>query len=188
MKLKVVVIGYGTQNYTCKDTYSPSPAGNGAVADLYDVSCIASSDTIGQLPQSILHNPSVIHKKKLQQIGSHYFYPDSTTPVFKVYGGKKKGLFVGQRVDGVAAPTNADAGLPPNAFGAVDWLKLGIKEGIKTPKGKPFKSKGYKVVYRVETAGGKAPPTCEGKPAHFTIPYAALYSECSLSQIRHLGY
>jgi len=80
MKLKVIVIGSGTQNYTCADSTSYSkPVGNGAVADLYDVSCIASSDgessILGQLPQSILHNPSVIHKKKASTDWLSLFLP-----------------------------------------------------------------------------------------------------------------
>ena len=85
---------------------------------------------------------------------------------------------MGQKLENVPAPSYADAGLPPDAFGAVDWLKLGSKEGVYTADGDDFKSKGYKLVYRVETAGGKAPPTCQDRPAQFTIPYAAQYSEC----------
>lgn len=186
MDLKLVVIGSGTQNYTCVDSTSYSkPVANGAVADLFDVSCIAShtSDAesiLGKLPQLVLHNLHVIHEKNFPKIGVHYFYPDSSTPVFRISSGKKKGLFVGQKLENVPAPAYADAGLPPDAFGAVDWLKLGTKDNVLTTNGKPLKSKGYKAVYRVETAGGKAPMTCQGRPAYFTIPYAAQYGECSL--------
>ena len=47
----------------------------------------------------------------------------------------------------------------------VDWLKLADKGG----------STGVNQVYRVNTAGGKPPKTCDGQGSDITSPYAALY-------------
>ena len=50
-------------------------------------------------------------------------------------------------------------------FGAVDWLQLKAKSG----------STELMEAYRVFTAGGKAPSTCEGQPATFEMQYSAEY-------------
>lgn len=50
--------------------------------------------------------------------------------------------------------------------GAIQWLQL-IDNG--SSKG------GINTVYRIETAGGNKPKTCEGRESHFEVPYAAQY-------------
>ena len=48
-------------------------------------------------------------------------------------------------------------------MGSVLWLKLDGTDGD------------YKSVYRLNTAGGVAPKTCDGITGDFTVPYAAEY-------------
>jgi hypothetical protein len=58
----------------------------------------------------------------------------------------------------------------------VPWLHLA--DGQNLSRG------GIDTVYRVETAGGKAPETCTGQDATFTVPYAA---QCK-SELRFFTY
>jgi len=177
MKLKYILIGHGTQNYTCTDsTDYTSPVPNGAQADLYDVSslaCYAPAADLNKLPYFFLHGSDYVPKDKFHQIGVHYFHPDASTPIFDIEG-RKEIFFVGKKLEGVPAPADADPGLAPDAFGAVDWLELGTKSDVVV-NGKSLKSSGCKGIYRVQTAGGKPPATCKGRSAQFTIPYAAQY-------------
>lgn len=62
------------------------------------------------------------------------------------------------------APKSACPGL--GGEGAVPWLHL-IDNG--SSKG------GINTVYRIETAGGSKPKTCEGQDSRFEVPYAAQY-------------
>ena len=123
---------------------------------------------------------------KLPKVGVHYFYPDASTPVFdvnEITTAAKKGRFVGKRSENITAPGDANTGVAPNAFGAVDWLKLVSTDTVRTASGEVFASNGYKTVYRVETAGGKPPGTCQGRPAHFEILYSAQYCGYSVLTI-----
>lgn len=102
-------------------------------------------------------------------VGHHYF-PSVTTPVFdfRITAGQTQ-IFTGVKDQAAPARSSAAKGGPANQqFGAVDWLRL--KAIAET-------SVGYKLAYRVETAGGKAPPTCKGRPSTFSIEYATEYCE-----------
>jgi hypothetical protein len=61
------------------------------------------------------------------------------------------------------APRSAYPGLAHE--GAVPWLYLADRKGLSTG--------GVDTVYRLETAGGKAPAMCKGLPPSFEVPYAA---------------
>jgi hypothetical protein len=50
--------------------------------------------------------------------------------------------------------------------GSVPWLYLQYLDGT---------TNGLKAVYRLNTAGGSPPKTCESMPAVFTVQYAAEY-------------
>lgn len=82
--------------------------------------------------------------------------------LFGVDGGL---LLYGETVGDIAAPGGANKG--PGGWGAVDWKELVGVEG----------SVGLTVVWRVETAGGKAPGSCAGVAGGGTIEsqYAAMY-------------
>jgi hypothetical protein len=179
---KRVVLGRGTQNYTCAtSTAAAVPAAYGAYAELYDASCLAQNypSVLRALPAMLLD----METKKVHallglcsvldnrvEVGLHFFR-DATTPVFEFRKSRSKDIFIGKKAEGVPAPSDAE----PGSYGAVDWLKLVAIEG----------SRGFSQVYRVNTAGGKAPKTCEGMPARFEVPYATEYCECSTLSVLH---
>lgn len=180
LKVTRVVLGRGTQNYTCADSQSTTiPAAAGALAILYDASCLVSKkpSLLHQLPNILVSVSSSLTQTILQRIageavvvGHHYFAPDFSTPVFdfRITTGQTQ-IFTGVRDQAVPALTSASrGGLADQQFGAVDWLRL---------KAIPAKTVDYKLAYRVETAGGKAPATCRGRPATFSIEYATEYCE-----------
>lgn len=168
-----VVLGVGTQNYTCSSpTATPTP--NGALATLYDISCLVgaypkAAHSLGTVVMRAgLHTLQDVAKGNVPlglgypKVGEHHFAPDAMTAVFNVQLGKRCLKFVGGRVEGIAAPGNA-------LEGTIDWLKLGRKPGSER------ESRGVKFVYRVYTAGGKPPATCEGIKGEHTVNYATEY-------------
>ena len=170
-----VVLGFGTQNYTCADaTAGTAPAAFGAKAALYDVSCLAARfpAVLATVPPTVYDvgttSPAILAAVFARlgasaglQVGVHYFNA-ALKPVFQFADG---GRVVAARTDGVPAPAGARQG----ANGAVDWLRLAAIDGSVGPVGE---------VFRVVTQGGKAPPTCAGQPRVFAVKYAAEYCEC----------
>jgi hypothetical protein len=67
------------------------------------------------------------------------------------------------KIDSMNAPESAYPGLARE--GAVPWLYLSDREGLSTG--------GVNTVYRLETAGGKAPTTCRGQKRNFEVQYVA---------------
>ena len=111
---------------------------------------------------------SILNTFTLAKAGNHIF-PDATTAVFNFVPTENE-KFVGKKKENVAAPADA----PSGQYGAVDWLNLEWKEGTLG---------GFKNAYRVVTAGGKAPTTCEGRPKQFEMKYATEY--CKFLVARH---
>lgn len=68
--------------------------------------------------------------------------------------------------DGIFFGAKRAAADAPNKAIDVAWLKLGHVDGC---------TKGLYEVYRVKTAGGVPPKTCEGLESKFEIQYAAEY-------------
>lgn len=62
----------------------------------------------------------------------------------------------------VNAPAESVAGQGGVGNGSVPWLKLSVKKSTG----------GIQEVYRINTAGGKAPATCAGQKAAFEVQYA----------------
>ena len=93
--------------------------------------------------------------------GVHYF-DAKNNPTFDL-GKCGQGIVTAQKMTNITAPKNATQG----QYGAVDWLELGPKDGYPNTR--------ISRVYRVDTASGKAPPTCQGLGSHTQIEYAALY-------------
>lgn len=164
-QLKHIVLGKGTQNYTCANS-SSAPVAAGAVATLYDISCLSalSADSRTQFASTIL--PTLLSLPAANMpipatlsVGTHYFR-DGTTAYFGLNGGD---FINAGKVEGCAAPAAATG----NENGAaVDWLKLVRKEGES--------SGGVEEVYRVNTAGGRAPKTC-GTEGVMTVEYVTEY-------------
>ncbi|KAI9370548.1 hypothetical protein BJX61DRAFT_86970 [Aspergillus egyptiacus] len=166
-----VTLGRGTQNYTCATSTADSePVAVGAVARLYNATCFAAN-----FPEMIELLPAVAYRIKLPSresdpippanlglIGHHFF--EGKTPVFNLdtTPSRQLGIAKVKKDADIAAPDNAVKG----SNGAVGWLYLSATNGTVG---------GFKSVYRVDTAGGSPPKTCEGMPETFTVQYAANY-------------
>ncbi|KAK3654466.1 hypothetical protein LTR56_004096 [Elasticomyces elasticus] len=174
LSLSHVAIGRGTQNYTC-DTKNATavPVPVGAVAALFNVSCIAAEtpELLSKLPNIALNLPVPSsddqNSPAYQDMSGHHYFLDATTPFFNLdtslhqYG---SGMFKKSNVS--AAPTDAVLGVNNQGNGSVQWLKLDAKNST----GQVFQT-----VYRLNTAGGNAPKSCTGMPAAFEVQYSSEY-------------
>ncbi|PBP18087.1 hypothetical protein BUE80_DR010969 [Diplocarpon rosae] len=120
LALKYVLIGRGTQNYTCAAP-SESPVAIGAIATLYNATALASTspEILHASPsivvtQPVPHYPSglSIAAQHLEPVGEHFF-DSAGIPVF-VLPAVEEILYAAKAAE-VAAP---------GADGAVDWLYL----------------------------------------------------------------
>ena len=166
--LKFITIGRGTQNYTCTST-SASPVLVGANAVLLDASPLLPLLPPGQgtavldiLPSFVIElDFAAIEVSQIPKLGVHYF-DSNGVPTFDL---GNNGFLKGKGLADIPAPANASAGQFDQGYGAVDWKTLADAGG----------SVGLNKVYRVETAGGKAQPSCAGVTAPIYIDYSALY-------------
>ncbi|KAF6225494.1 hypothetical protein HO133_009494 [Letharia lupina] len=165
--LKSITLGRGTQNYTCASSAS-TPISDGATAALFNVAQLLPTLSISQgqavlngLPNALVGDTvAQIAQSGLPVIGEHHFTA-AGVPTWDLFG---EGLLLyGSGVGDIAAPAGANAG--PQGYGAVDWKALTGAAG----------SVGLTEVYRVETAGGKAPTSCSGSGATIEVQYAAMY-------------
>lgn len=92
--------------------------------------------------------------------GTHYF-SDATTAVFS--------LVTGAHDWGVAAMRKANASEAPDAARDVPWLRLVAKEVAG------MRANSWREVYRVNTAGGVPPVSCEGREGVVPVDYSAEY-------------
>jgi hypothetical protein len=143
----------------------------GAVANLYNATCIATNypDLMAMLP-SIAYKIAIpateyaaMPPANIELMGHHFFY-DSTTPEFNLdtTTPKQYGIAMTKKKEQIDAPSSAAQG----ENGAVSWLYLTTTTGTV---GK------YKKVYRVNTASGSPPDTCQGMASSFEVQYAANY-------------
>ncbi|KAE8378430.1 hypothetical protein BDV26DRAFT_261674 [Aspergillus bertholletiae] len=170
-KLLYVALGRGTQNYTCATSSSNStPVAVGAVANLYNATCIAGSfsDMLNMLPNIAYRIPlpnsesDRLPPANLELMGHHFF--DGPTPVFNLdtTAMHQYGIARTKKEAQVDAPSNAIQG----NNGAVAWLYLSTTSGTVGD---------YSSVYRVDTAAGAPPKTCKDMPSEFAVQYAANY-------------
>jgi hypothetical protein len=144
----MVALGEGTQNYTCGANLTAAPSAIGAVAQLFDASCALSDDPTTETTE-------LGSIEETAAIGAHFFV-DSTTPDFDIIG-------LGNTQAKKAQDCNA-----PKPTADVKWLRLEAQAGSTST---------VKQVYRLNTVGGVAPPTCEGKAVGdvVTVKYEAQY-------------
>ncbi|KAJ5789165.1 uncharacterized protein N7518_006176 [Penicillium psychrosexuale] len=172
LKPRYVALGRGTQNYTCADSTSNStPAAVGAVARLYNATCIAANypDLLAKLPNlaytvSLPTNEDAsFPPANLDLMGHHFFFTD-VTPEFNLNTTPEKqdGIVMAKKGGALDAPSGSVSG----QYGAVPWLYLTSTDGTVG---------NYKSVYRVNTAAGSPPTTCKGMPLAFQMQYAANY-------------
>ncbi|OTB05231.1 hypothetical protein M426DRAFT_141374 [Hypoxylon sp. CI-4A] len=171
--LKHVAIGRGTQNYTCDATNATAvPVAVGAVATLFNASCVAATypDLLGMLPKLALQfnlteqEDARMGPTNLIISGKHYF-TNTTTPFFNLDTTQYQ---IGEAGCSKDSQTNAPDDAPKGQQGekAVAWLRL------KTHTGS---TGNLQEVYRIQTAGGSPPATCQGQPAAFEVQYSAQY-------------
>lgn len=98
----------------------------------------------------------------------HHFFEDTTTPVFNLDTTSENqfGIAMSKKNASMDAPAGSVSGQNNSGEGAVPWLYLNTIEGTVG---------NYTHVYRVNTAGGAAPSTCEGQSAAFQVQYSAQY-------------
>ena len=184
LKLRYVLLGIGTQNYTClsgNDTAAPDTTG--AVAKLYDLGTQLNKDpwaqfkipTISGLALSLSKSPwggdrfldeYLKQQGYSQWLGNHFFSP-AKIPTFSLTQVKANPFpqaMVLKKAE-MDAPKWACPGT--TGEGAIKWLQL--LDDQKLSQG------GVNTVYRMETAGGKSPAVCKGQKKTFEVPYAAQY-------------
>ena len=95
-------------------------------------------------------------------LSGHHFFTNITTAFFNLDTAEHTwGTVEAKKVSNSSAPANAPRG--DNGMGSVAWLKLSGFEGD------------FKEVYRMNTAGGQPPKTCNGTTGTFEVNYAAVY-------------
>jgi hypothetical protein len=163
----------GIQNYTCTGAGSAATA-IGAIATLYDGTALARTNLASFHSITRLAVKTTPPKtgtcytlpapfNLLPKLGNHLFTAEGV-PAFLLTNVKKT-LFA-KKLEFTPAPAGASAG--PAGTGAVDWLKLD-----QTANAAYAGQSNLGLVYRVETAGGKA-ITCT-KAGVITVQYAAEY-------------
>ncbi|KAL1955069.1 hypothetical protein VTO42DRAFT_9058 [Malbranchea cinnamomea] len=170
-QLLAVVIGRGTQNYTCEaPDASNKPTALGAVATLFNASCVAANYPylLYLLPNIALQlsNPEPAVESfgpSDMSVAGHHYFSDATTAVFDLWS---LGVSYVQKKNAVDAPENAVQGIEGRLTGAAPWLFL-----ASIPESPGL----VKSIYRVNTAGGNPPVNCSGQPAEITIDYATQY-------------
>ena len=169
-----VAAGRGTQNYTCPAGVSPesAPQAIGAKAILFNITCVKSitnSKVFDNLFTRLNSNP-IPEDGNPNESGHHYFTNGNTTATFNLhteYLTGNLGISFSSKQANVSAPTTALKGA--DGSDAVPWLKLATMGDTPKPAGNPAvkiatadQVGGVKEIYRVNTAGGAAPKTCDG--------------------------
>ncbi|CAK4034034.1 Hypothetical predicted protein [Lecanosticta acicola] len=174
LQLYHVAVGRGTQNYTCDLSNTTAvPQATGALASLFNVTCMSADNPLllSKIPDIALQLPvpstSNAASPASQDLSGHHYFTDLTTAYFNLdtsltaFG---QGAF--KKINSTNAPADAMDGQWGQGNGAVAWLKLQAKSEDECA---------FQEVYRVNTAGGQPPATCEGQQAAFEIQYSAEY-------------
>lgn len=167
------------QNYTCASP-SATPVPIGAVATLFNATCVASSDQAtldyltGLAYQTPVDSPAIDHgPASADTSGHHYFTNDAKTATFNLHNAAADfGITFSNKVN--SAPSQEYF---PASTSGVAWLQLKV---LLTPPTPLFIVDADRVgdvqqIYRVKTIGGNPPPTCDGQPAVIKVDYAAQY-------------
>ncbi|KAH7317511.1 hypothetical protein B0J17DRAFT_348289 [Rhizoctonia solani] len=156
-----IVLGVGTQNYTCSSAGSYTSAG--AVATLIDIGCAYGSDPelfadVQDYAYNVIGNWNNIESALgpyFHTLGKHYFVAQdgSIAPKFD-FSQSGNGYTVAKKIGGATSPDGSQN---------VDWLELQSTSGSLA-----------KYVFRVNTRGGQPPASCSAGQS-LTIPYTAKY-------------
>ncbi|CCU80357.1 malate dehydrogenase [Blumeria hordei DH14] len=176
LKLRIITIGRGTQNYSCTDENGKTePIALGAKATLFDTSCTASKSPqqFAGFARSALDfdgstdSAQFLDGTRPAVAAQHFFSARKTADFdFSNAASNKLGHFQVVLDKASPAPPGSQIGKNNVGDGAVPWLRA-IGTDIGT---------GAKVeIYRLHTAGGNPSKTCDGKPENFEVQYAAEY-------------
>ncbi|KAH7071650.1 hypothetical protein FB567DRAFT_598040 [Paraphoma chrysanthemicola] len=165
--LRHIAIGRGTQNYTCaSSTADVAPVANGAIASLFNATCDSArlnDKVMADVTTLALNYAIPTGPEAAQRLSGHHEFTEKKVPFFKLQTANNDYGSVHAMPDIVKSVAPTDASKGSNGLGSVPWLKLNAVDGD------------YKEVYRVHTAGGVAPKTCEGLAGAFTVEYSAQY-------------
>lgn len=165
--LRHIAIGRGTQNYTCaSSTSSDIPVAAGAVAALFNATCDAARlnvQVLADVTRLSLNYAIPTTPAAEKRLSGHHEFTEKKIPLFKLQTPAVNYGYVQATLDAVKSAAPKDASKGSNGLGSVPWIKLNAVEGD------------YKEVYRIHTAGGVAPKTCEGLASGFTVEYSAQY-------------
>ncbi|CAE7230118.1 unnamed protein product [Rhizoctonia solani] len=173
LRPEYIVLGIGTQNYTCTSAGNYTSAG--AVATLIDISCLYESnpklfedvqDYAYNLFPMYGHNTPTLHKIEAiighypHILGDHYFIPKdgAIAPKFdfrRSQKGDDKAFTVDKRAGGIPSPEGSHN---------IDWLQLESTAGHLS-----------KYTFRVDTQGGQPPKSCQKEGHVITVPYTTKY-------------
>ncbi|KZP25027.1 hypothetical protein FIBSPDRAFT_856406 [Athelia psychrophila] len=131
--MKFVGLGVGTQNYTCNST-SLTYISLGAVAELFDVSCLVSQPSFASLQDTAFARWTASTAPKTPEALIAHPKWDFTS---NVDAGNANAFVIGAKTGDLPAPTGTSD---------VDWLQLKAVEGDLAS-----------TVYRTDTRGGQPP-------------------------------
>ncbi|KAF1914638.1 hypothetical protein BDU57DRAFT_299788 [Ampelomyces quisqualis] len=165
--LRHIAIGRGTQNYTCaSSTADSAPVAAGAIATLFNATCDSArlnDRVMADITALALNYAIPTGVEATQRLSGHHYFTDKKVPMFDMRSETTDYGYVQALPDIVKSAAPEGASLGPNQMGSVAWLKLNAVEGDFTE------------VYRVHTAGGAPPKTCDGMGSTFTVEYSAQY-------------
>ncbi|KAJ6555834.1 hypothetical protein B0H19DRAFT_1261982 [Mycena capillaripes] len=152
-----VALGVGVQNYTCSSATS-TYASIGAVASLFDISCLESTRVFGSIQTLAgVGTPFLL--------GFHYFVTSpSGTGISPKWDFTSTGNFVGNANAFVLGAKVGDVLAPKNSATNVDWLALNNVQGSLASK-----------IFRIDTVGGQPPTSCVPGSAPISVKYTAKY-------------
>lgn len=149
------------------------PVAAGAVATLFNISCLASvsPDLVTTVANMAIHFSvdEVTHRPlgptPWPVSGVHYFRAPGVAFFNLDEGSTADKYGEAPCMKNASAVAPAAAAVGPKGEKAVPWLKLNTIEGA---------TQDIKEVYRIDTVGGSAPATCKGLSKTFTVEYAAV--------------
>ncbi|TQV99170.1 hypothetical protein V2A60_004663 [Cordyceps javanica] len=165
-QLRHVAVGRGTQNYTCDGKADSKPKAIGAVATLFNVTCMAATypDVTGKIPGMAVHfNLDAANHlgPAMLPISGHHYFTAAGVPFFDL---GSEGRLPCAKNASANAPSTATVGQKGDA--AVPWLRLLATKDA---------TNGLAEVFRVSTAGGSPPETCKDLTGPFEVEYSAEY-------------
>jgi len=171
-----IALAFGTQNYTCSS--SGTYTAIGAVAELFDISCLYKTATFATIqdtayciwsiappsvtPQTLISILDSIRSPTI--LGEHYFIPNPVTGqgispkwdfTSHAYAGNPNAFVVAAKAGETPAPTGAQD---------ISWVHLNAIQGSLAQE-----------VYRVDTRGGPPPSSCTPGSPPITVKYTSKY-------------